>query len=235
MKFKDFIYDGETRLGYDGHGFLNPGSENYHDVLFSFLDENNEFGNDFPLHCRVILILSLFKKENRPNMYSLCGGRHTRPDFQGIYDYLNLSLSIKKTSLSKIQERIDYLNSLKEKLGIKEDLTLNLLQENIFVDENDNQNNWDVYLLKGSRIWISSGPIISFFAGIIKYGFDEKQLIKTLNCHSVDNFVKKYSKSNLCSDNLDLIKEYFSDLKWLDCPSNGEIYTQMGVNYYLNH
>lgn len=235
MEFKDFIYDGETNLGASGHGFLNPGNEEYHDVLFSFLDKNNEFGNDFPLHCRAILILSMFKKEMRPEMYCLCGPKHIRPDFQGIYDYLNLSLSIKKSSFDKIKERIDYLNSLREKLGIKEDLTLELLKENIFVDENNNQNNWDVYLLKGSRIWISSGAIISFFAGIIKYGFDKKQLIRTLSDYSVDNFVEKYSKSNLCSDNIDLIKQYFSDPKWLTTPNDGRIYSETGVNYFLKH
>jgi len=230
MKFLNFIYDNSTSLG-NCHGFID--GDEYHDVLFSFLDKNNEFGNDFPLHCRAILILSMFKKEMRPIMYILCKKDHIRPDFQGVYDYLNLSFCIKKTSLNKIQERIDFLNNLKESLGIEENLTLNLLQENIYASETE--NNWDCFLLKGSNIWQSSGAIISFFTGIIKYGFSEIGLRKILDIYTVQDFVLNYSKSNLYTSNPILIEKYFSDNKWSSDIDSHNIYTQTGVSYFLEN
>ena len=178
------------------------GQLGYISVLFGWLDKDDIPANDScPNSCRGILCAGIYS-DKMDIRYGNSNGM--RADFEFVVDYCNLCLVIRDEALPEIQLRIDYLNSIKSNFGIEDDFTLTDLNWDKF----PGVNNYTAYKLNGHRKWISSAPIISFFTGIIKYGVDSPAVVGSAD--EVKRFIKAYAESDLCTDDVELIKKEFT-------------------------
>ena len=180
------------------------GISGYSQIMFAWLTDKGEACHNLA-DCREILAfyLSTCKEAHSWQIY------HEKLTEPTPYEFdLLVVFKRDEKQVDLINERIEYLNKVAARFGISTPIEVEEVGK-AFVPAV--MNLVVAYRLRGDRKWVSSAPLISFFTGIIKFGFENPEY-KPIFTKFMDQFPKNY---NITDDPAEIRAEFAKNFEFL--------------------
>jgi len=180
---------------------------NYHTLLFSWLDKDENIIDPYPFKCRGLINIAFYDPKVRANFHNY---ESSYQDFEPVRDKFQMILFFPTNLAATISKRVSDLNDLKELINLNEDEKLSLETPHKIYN---NLDGWSALKLCGPAAWQSAAPLVGFILGYIRSGADEF-LSPNMRApgnvkQSLINWLTAYSKTIFCTKEIDNIVKYW--------------------------